>query len=173
MSGSESDHDEDVLVYTPHEMLVEGLQCRNFSLADINQVMEKTNQDRLQTNYGMNSTALAQMWEDLQTTTIPGARLDVKMRDLKMFFCTLHFFKRHQVEKERIGDLFSERKNRDHGWYHAEKIGALKGIKIVWPHDNFGNDIWAVSVDGTHFRTYEKRSATLNLDPSSFSYKNK
>jgi len=154
-------------------MLVAGLQHLGFSARKINRVLEQTNQVRLIANYGINSTALAQLWEDLQTTTIPGARLDVKKRDLKMFFCTMNFLRRYHVEKEREAKWYSDRKNRDDGWYYVQKIGLLKGIKITWPFDNFGDDIWCISVDGTHFRTYEKRSATLNLDPSIFSYKNK
>jgi len=66
-----------------------------------------------------------------------------------------------------------QEENRDDGWDCTTKIGALKALKLSWPLDNFGDDIWVLSVDGVHFKTYEKRSSRLNLDPATFCCKHK
>lgn len=58
-------------------------------------------------------------------------------------------------------------------WHWVGKIRGLLAHKIHWPADNFGDDIWGSSVDGAHFRTQERRSAELNLDPKIFSHKHR
>jgi len=171
--SSDSDDDLDVVVYTPHEMLVLGLGFQGFSENQVYRVKDETSQTRLRSHYGLNSVGCAQLWEDLQTTPCLEARINPKKRCIKMFFQSLHFLRCYPTEDQRDGKWFSKRKNRDDGWYYVERIGALKRLKLSWPLDNFGDDIWVMSVDGVHFKTYEKRSDRLNLDPALFCYKHK
>ena len=56
-------------------------------------------------------------------------------------------------------------------WQMIEKIASHKQWKITWPDDNFGTDIWAMSVDGVHFRTEEPSHPEWPKDPSHFTYK--
>jgi hypothetical protein len=53
----------------------------------------------------------------------------------------------------------------------VNKIAALKAIKIVWPADNFGDDIWCVSVDGVDCPTVEPVHERYPKDDKKFSKK--
>lgn len=63
----------------------------------------------------------------------------------------MHHLKRCPTELEREPifevDLME---GRDWVWCFVEKIQALKAEKIVWPDDNFGGDLWIITVDGPH-----------------------
>ena len=51
-------------------------------------------------------------------------------------------------------------------------IQALKAEIIGWPGDEyFGDDIWIMSVDGTHFVIQEPSHPDFPKDPSYFTYK--
>jgi len=176
MSSTSSDDDDNLNILTPHEILVAGLKALKYSKRRINRCKDSTNQGRLRNAHGLNSVALAQLWEDLQTTSIEEARLDPNQRDLLMFFISLNFLKKYRTEKDQDEHWqISDRKTRDNNWHYVKKIAALRSWKIKWPDDNFGNDIWVMSVDGVHIKSYEKRSneKKLNLDPKIFSYKHR
>jgi hypothetical protein len=51
------------------------------------------------------------------------------------------------------------------------KIQALKYEKITWPADNFGTDIWVLTVDGVHVRTNEPVHSIFSFHPDYFSFK--
>jgi hypothetical protein len=53
----------------------------------------------------------------------------------------------------------------------VEKIQALKAQKIVWPEVNFGDDIFAMTVDGTHCWLHEPQRPTWSQDLRYFSHK--
>jgi hypothetical protein len=70
---------------------------------------------------------------------------------IEYFLMAMHHLKRYPTEVEREGMFdISSKWGRDKVWYYVEKIQALKAQKIVWPDDNFGDDIWVLTVDGTH-----------------------
>jgi hypothetical protein len=74
------------------------------------------------------------------------------------------------VEREAIFDI-SHMWGRDWCWYYTEKIQALKVAKITWPDDNFGDDIWAITVDGTHCWIQEPQHPTWSMDFDYYSHK--
>jgi len=158
--------DPDLNILTEVEMLVEGLKLLGWTEEKLNRPKEKrTNVDRFRGHYGADPHVVAQIWEDLQTTSVEAARIDVKSRrKIKYFFMTLHFLKRYgtEVERETTWQI-SENTLRLHCWYFVDKIRALMAEKIGWPADNFKDDVWVMSVDGTHFLTEEVTKA----DPSS------
>ena len=47
----------------------------------------------------------------------------------------------------------------------------MKWEKIVWPADDFGNDIWVMSVDGVHFWIEEPQHPTWSQDRECHSHK--
>jgi len=59
----------------------------------------------------------------------------------------------------------------DCSWCRVEKVRALKALKPGWPSDNFGDDVWIGTVDGTHFRNQEIAHPDMPKDPSIFSFK--
>lgn len=56
-------------------------------------------------------------------------------------------------------------------WFYIEKVQALKAQKIVWPADNFGDDIWGPSVDGVHSCMTEPQHPIWSQDPKWYSHK--
>jgi hypothetical protein len=85
--------------------------------------------------------------------------LPIKMRT------SLSTLKRHptEVEREATFDI-SHTWGRDWCWCCTEKIQALKAAKITWPDDDFGDDIWAITVDGTHCWIQEPQHPTWSMD---------
>lgn len=84
----------------------------------------------------------------------------------------MHHLKRYPTELEREATFdISRMWGRDWCWYYIEKVQALKVQKITWPDDNFGNDIWAITVDGTHCCIEEPRHPVLSKNPSFYSHK--
>ena len=121
--------------------------------------------------YGCRPSVVATIWEDLQTTTVDEARLDEDRLNPKHFLMALHTLKRYPTDNEREGpwDI-----NRDEGrgsvWYYLRKLQALKKEKIVWPQD-WGNDIWIITVDGTHCWIEEPMHPDWSQDKSFYSHK--
>jgi len=164
---------EDIEIYTPAEMLVEGL--KHLGWDDSNMTMRLTTQtkkDRFRGHFGSDPHVAAQIWEDLQTTTIELARVPPSQRNLEHFFWAMHFLKRYpkSIEAEQVWKV-SENTYVDYSWYYVEKVRALKGLKLGWPLDNFGDDTWIGTVDGTHFRNQEIAHPDIPKDPSIFSFK--
>jgi hypothetical protein len=51
------------------------------------------------------------------------------------------------------------------------KLQALKFQKIVWPTDNYGNDVWANTVDGVHSWYHETKKGEFSQDSEYYSHK--
>ena len=95
---------------------------------------------------------MAKIWEDIQTTDIQSAFVPVDERNIEWFLMGLHHLKRYptDLEREPIFDI-DQMQGRNRVWYYVEKIRQLKAAKVIWPQDNFGSDLWAITVDGVHF----------------------
>jgi hypothetical protein len=52
-----------------------------------------------------------------------------------------------------------------------EKMQALKAQKIVWPDDNFGDNIWVLTVDRTHCWLREPQHPVWSHDPEWYLHK--
>jgi len=84
--GADSTELEDIEIYTPIEMLVEGLKVLGWDETNMTSTLTiKTKKDRFRGHYGSNPDVAAQMWEDLQTTTVQAARIDPSKRNLLHF----------------------------------------------------------------------------------------
>ena len=90
---------------------------------------------------------MAEIFEDLQTCDMPEARIDPSKICLDHLLWAVYFLRKYPTELDREAAL-----NRcpntiqTWSWEYVNKIAALKAIKIVWPADNFGDDIWCVCV---------------------------
>ena len=83
----------------------------------------------------------------------------------------LHTLKKYPTDKEREGpwDL-PIAVARERVWYILEKIQALKHEKIVWP-DDWEDDIWIITVDGTHCWINEPQHPDWSQDKEYYSHK--
>jgi len=83
----------------------------------------------------------------------------------------LHTLKKYPTDKEREGpwDL-PIAVARDRVWYFLKKLRELKHQKIVWP-DDFGDDIWIITVDGTHCWINEPQHPDWSQDREYYSHK--
>jgi hypothetical protein len=85
---------------------------------------------------------------------------------------SMHHLKRYptELEREPLFDVDCS-KGRDWVWFFVEKVQQLKAEKIVWPADNFGDDLWVLIVDGTHCWIQEPKHATWSQDRSFYTHK--
>ena len=172
-SDSSSDNDDGLVIYTANEILEKGLVLARVSERSI----QRRSQEKLAKNfvdrYGASHVVVAQIWEDLQITNIPQARLLPKDRKrISYFLMAMHFLKRYNVESERALDYgLSEDTVRKWSWFFVEKIQALKANKIKWPDHNYHDDVWILTVDGVHCWCEEPQHPTLSRDPKYYSHK--
>lgn len=173
----DSDADSDntagvVVVHSPNEIRRVGLLLVNHSKKRLRRAKTKHSNNQFKGHFGAFPSAVAKTWEDPQTTAMESAHVEPK--DLNLEFClmALHHLKRHptDLEREPIFDV-DEMKGRNKVWFHVEKMRQLKWEKIVWPADDFGNDSWALSVDGVHFWIEEPQHPDWSQDRECFSHK--
>jgi len=174
MAGSSNDSDSDSYrdldIYTEEELRFKGLKLLGWKDNQISRVTADTANERFRADFGPNPHVAAQIWEDLQTKGEDPVNYTIY--PVEDFLYALNFLRVYQTEIQR--------ENRWHHcanylrprcWYMIEKIASHKQWKITWPDDNFGTDIWAMSVDGVHFRTEEPSHPEWPKDPSYFTYK--
>ena len=181
-SSSSEDDDDDSLVPTadPHlviltaeEILRLGLRLLRYTNKQIDRYKKESANDKFRNHFGGNPHVIAQIWEDLQTTDIEEARLDIdpKYRSCNNFLMALHFLKRYDTEPERESRWqTSDRYLRDTGWYFVKKVQALKANKIEWDNGE-PDDIWIMTVDGTTSIINEPRHPEFSQDRKVYSHK--
>ena len=86
---------------------------------------------RIKAHYRSNHIVYAQMWEDLQTTTIPEARIDSQKMDPDSFLMAIHFLAHYPTEQEQTGIFkICDKTACSWSWFYARKIQELKGEKV-------------------------------------------
>lgn len=140
-------------------------------------VRRETNLDRFRSAYGSNPVVLARIWEDLQKTTVPEAKISREAtKHFDRFLMAFYFLNVYPTEKREAGIFkVDEKTGRKWRWYFVEKIRALKKQKIVWPEEWEDDDapIFIYSVDGTHCNVNEPKHPTMSKNPKYYSHKNK
>ena len=172
-SDDGSDNDDllqgDVLILSPDEIQLSGLVLLGWTEQRLKRRKAITNEEQYGGMYGVSSTVSAQVLEDLQVTEIESAR--IKNIDVDKLHWTLHFMYRYPTETERES-TWKKCANtvRAANWEYMHKIRQLKHMKIVWPRFK-SDDIWVMTVDGTHLVTLEPGDSDVPKDPSYFSFK--
>lgn len=159
--------------YTEDELLLYGLRLVYARNPDrLSRCSRDRNVQRFNTFFGASPTVYVKIWNDLQTTTIPEARVEPKDLDLTYFFMSLHFLKCYPLEDEReaLFDI-SPKTGREKVWFWVEKIYALRGLKIFWTYEAFEDEIWALTVDGTHCEFREPSHPEFRLNTGYNSHK--
>jgi hypothetical protein len=133
-------------------------------------------------HYGAPPLALAAMWFDLQTTTIPEAALSESENSIKglNFFLIAHsWIWTYQRNAKQLADKFSICEDYAKGkklWGWIGKLAALKAKKIVWDPakmDDPNGPTFICSLDGTDFKVWEPKHPTLPQDRRQMSFKMK
>ena len=170
--GSDDDLDRPVVVYTAAQILYRGLRLVHYKRRRIRRAGRKRNIERFKGHFGAKPHVLAQIWEDLQITDVEEARLLPVDAKLDKFLMAFHMLRKYptELEREPIFDI-DPQQGRDWVWFFLEKIVALKSEKIRWPDDDFGNDIWVMTVDGTHVWITEPGHPDWSQDSRYFSHK--
>jgi hypothetical protein len=168
----DDDNHEVTSIITPSEFMEIGLRLVGFKECRIQRAQPATNIDRFKSFFGSSPRVIAMIWEDLQKTRINEAQVPPQDRKIKYFLMAMHHLQRYPTEIEREGMFdISAMWGRDWVWYFVEKVQALKAEKIVWPNDYGGDDIWVLSVDGTHCWIQEPQHPTWSQDKSYYSHK--
>jgi hypothetical protein len=77
------------VVVTADEMLAKGLELHGFDRRL--KVSRSLKMSRFKSLYGSDPVVYAQIWEDLQTTAVQEARVDVHTTTIDHFLMSLHF----------------------------------------------------------------------------------
>lgn len=130
-----------------------GLELAGFTRAKIERTCQRTNRERFRTWYGISSQACSALFEDLQTTAVPGARIN-KAR-ARNFLMTLNWLTNYRKEAELAGHFkMDEKTARKHIWTYTKAFQALKVVKITMSDLDDGG-VFILTVDGVHFRICE------------------
>jgi hypothetical protein len=156
-----------MVLLSPIDVLKKGL-----TFLDIQRKSESQNTLEFHKHYGSNPLDLAEMWYDLTVTDIPEARIDDKEKSekgFKMFMITHFFLWTYPKNSNLIASRFKccERYLRGEPlWKWIKRIAALKAKKIVWKPslDSANTATFAISIDGTDFRIWERKHIALPRD---------
>lgn len=171
--STESSSIDGIVVFTEEEMCYKGLILTGFRQERLDRRQIETNIEQYHGLYGIDPSATARLWLDLQTTQIVAARVNPDdSTSIDKLHWALHFLYRYPTETERESKWHKCGNTiREACWLYAYKIKELKAEKIVWPKFK-DSDIWVMTVDGTHLVTLEPGDSPDNpRDPSYFSFK--
>jgi hypothetical protein len=169
-----------MLILTDDQVMAKGLELIGFGVERQARVKKETNVRRFKDGYGSAPLVYAQIWEDLQTTTIVAAHVagthKYLVKAFKYFMSALHFLTNYSTESQRGGRFQNcEKTCRDKGWEFVRKICALKAEKLGWPQDwvpgNPNLPYFLLSVDGTHCSYHEVKHPVLPYDRQMYSHK--
>jgi hypothetical protein len=168
----DGNHNNPTGILTADEFLKIGLQLVGYKKRRIRRAKKRLNAERFLGHYGSIPCICAMIWEDLQTTEVEEAPIPAEHLKVEYFLMAMHHLKRYPTEVEREGMFdISSKWGRDKVWYYVEKTQALKAQKTVWPDDNFGDNIWVLTVDGTHCWLREPQHPVWSQDPEWYSHK--
>ena len=156
--SSYSDDDNPLIthVVTPKEMMTTGLIITGYTEERLTRCRPATNKIRFKRTFGIEAVTMVTIYEDLQRITKENMRLVGSKRNLKWFLRTIFYLRKYPTEDNIERELNI---NKDHArqkiWDVMKKIQYLKHKKITWPRDFGGDNIWVISVNGTHVWLFE------------------
>ena len=158
-------------IKTPAQLLDIGLRLMGWSCRRIKRAKVKGNKRRFRAHFGCSPVVLAQLYEDLQITPIAKARITREQIDVRDFLGTINFLKRYptEIEREAIMDM-SAKTIRKRTWMYLRAIRELKHAKITMPEFH-KDEVWIMSVDGTHCLINEPIHPELSMDTKYYSHK--
>jgi hypothetical protein len=175
-SISESD-EEDVEtvqhVVTATQMLSVGLLMFFTERRMKNTKSNLTNLVRFKKKFGVHPNTACTMYEDLQKTKVDGARIKKpNEKSLKFFLAALNMLKRYPKEDDLESTFdYSPRYISGKVWHFIKCLQLMKAEVICWPDDLGGNDIFIMTVDGTHCWIKEPSHPEFSQDRKAYSHK--
>ena len=121
------------MIVTADELLRRGLVLVGFSGARIGNVSRSTNLSRFRSHFGSNPIVYSEIWEDLQTSPFPEARIitDAVFVYLDSFLLAVFFMKCYPTEAQLAATFkVCEKTARKCCWFFAKKVQALKAAKV-------------------------------------------
>jgi len=123
---------------------------------------------------------MCQIYEDLQisdgedmTTDPPTSmRLEGSEKNLVWFLRSVYYLRKYPTQDDLERELAVNK-----GWASTKiwkvmvKIQYLKHKKVAWPDDLGGEDVWILTVDGTHVWIYEPGHPLFSQDSEFYSHK--
>ena len=118
-------------ILTSHEIMQLGLTWAGYDRYRQSRVQRATNLTRFKSHYGSLPIVCAQIWEDLQTTELPEARVERNYLDLKYFLLAMNWLYRYDTDEELSATFGHCSKTlRKWKWFYVGKIAALKEQKV-------------------------------------------
>ena len=127
---------------------------------------------RLKRTFGVTAATMVTIYKDLQRTTNKVMWLEGNGRNLRVFLRTIFYLRKYPTEDYIERELnVNKDYTRQKIWDVMKKIQYLKHKKITWPRDFGGDDIWVISVDGTHVWLFDPSHLEFFQDSKYFSHK--
>ena len=172
LSYSNDDNSLITHVVTPTEMMTTGLTIMGYTQERLSRCRPATNKLRFKRTFGVTARTMVTIYEDLQRITDVNMRLEGSKRNLNWFLRTIFYLRKYLTEDDIEREL---NVNKDYArqkiWDVMKKIQYLKHKKITWPRDFGGDNIWVISVDGTHVWLFEPSHPEFSQDSEYFSHK--
>jgi hypothetical protein len=156
-------------IVTMEEMLIAGLALL-FSQGRIKRARGKTNLKRFNENFGVYPLTACHVYEHLQTTAIDAAKVDdAGPLHLQYYLVALYFLRLYPTrgELEQRFDI-SKGYIAKKCWEWVARIAALKEEVITFCNTD---DIWIMTVDGTHVWIQEPNHPVFSQDKNYYSHK--
>jgi hypothetical protein len=167
-------------VVREEEMLQTGLLVVRYAENMLNRCKIETNKRRFKTSFGVSPATMCKIYIDLQrsdaedTTTNPptSMRLVGSETNFKWFLRTVYYLRKYPIEEDFERTLaINIGWARTNIWRVMQKIQYLKYKKITWSDGLGGEDIWILTVDGTHVWLCEPGHAEFSQDSDYYSHK--
>jgi len=157
-----------VVAIRSSKLLRLGLEAIGYNDRRQDRAQYSTNVRRFRSAFGAGPLAISVIFRDLQTTSIPEARIDRPIAS--HLLVAMNWLTVYDNEDNMAGTFrCCENTLRNRIWKYVNAIAALKDQKIVWDIDS-DPETFLLSVDGVHFRIHEMRK---NPDARWCSYKYK
>jgi hypothetical protein len=167
-------------IVTDEEIMMLGLLTVKYDEEQLRRCGDKTNQYRFKVTFGVTPTTMCRIYEDLQTSTAEDTstnpprsmRLKGTLTNLKWYLRTVYYLRKYPTEDD-IDRVLKMNKGwaRTNIWDLIEKIQYLQFKKITWPDELGGEDIWIMTIDGTHVWLYEPGHEEFSQDSDYYSHK--
>ena len=173
-------NDDSQHIVTPNSILKKGLEVVRYDAKMLRRCRDKTNLRRFKSSFGVSPETMCRIYEDIQSTDLIDTSktppepmyLKGKETNLKWLLRAFHYLKKYPTGDDVERELaINEKWGRTKIWETISKIQFLKHKKITW-EDELGNDnIWIMTVDGTHVWIHKPSHPEFSQDSDYFSHK--
>ena len=167
-------------IVTVGVMQYHGLRLSGLSERQLRRAKDKTNKFRFNSAFGALPAVLCSIYEDLNNSTAFDDKYDpprpMRLKASKInftwFLRTVLYLRKYPTEDDFERNLnINIHHGRDKIWNMVRRIQLLQFIKITWPDELGGNNIWIMSVDGTHCWIAEPGHPNFSQDSEYYSHK--